>query len=1210
MTTTDDTLYQLLTAEPEDFLPLAYRTLLAREPDPHGAEHYCRCLASGSDRLMILLDIRRSSEGRRNQLAHPTPVVDKLCRYPFIAKAVVGLRFPDISREAKKRKHQDLVFDWLAWCREELARSAIAETPNAESIFDIHTELPRANTLPEPRELAFELFDKDYYLSSYPDVRLAGVDPYEHYLTNGWLENRNPSAQFDTHYYKVNNLTAPQQQTLNPLLHFAQIGAMRDLPTRPGGAVTLDGTPTSPEITDATDSKIAIHIHLYYTDHAELFGSLLLKQTFKFDLLLSTSTKADAIFLENYFGRLLKPGQRLLVRETPNMGRDIAPFLLGFKDVLYTYDFVCHLHSKRSPHAGFGRPWLSWTLANLFGHPSAAVACITYLAKNPRCGILFPDNYFEVKRYATWGGNEARLRALAEQWDIDFLAFPEFANFPAGSMAWFRTSLLKCLVPDHFTLEQFEAEGGEVEGTMAHVLERAIPLFASAKGWDVTRFYLKRLPNLPVVTPLHNATPALESVGMRWLRDTPAITKNAPAPLSPLNTYFNPARLSINWIIPDYGLGAGGHMTIFRLIQYLERLGHQQTVWIQNARNYASPTEAKAVASHHYRKLGSDVHFRFLPDDVRQITGDAVIATDCWTAFPAACVRDIKERFYLIQDYEPLFHPMGENYLIAELTYSFGFAALCAGDWLLAKAKNHGMWARGWQLAADDEYYYPVSRLAEPRRRGKKQIVFYSRGYTPRRAVALGIAAFEELARRRKDFEILLFGEPPSGRAAGFPAKELGILSPKELGDIYRDADVGVAFSSTNYSLIPLEMMACDLPVVELDCESTRVAFPDGSILPAQPTVTAVADAIEVLLDNAVVRRKIIEKGREFVSSLNWKESATLIEKAIKDRLIEKGHQPLDLGVFYKARAKDKKRVSVVIPTYNGGTLFKRVLAATANQVCNFDYDILVIDSSSTDGTTEFVKSYGGNVRLASIEKASFQHGATRNLGISLTDGEIIALLTQDSCPANNRWLQNLVDGFSLSPDVAGVFGRHEAYPEHNKLLAEDLRSMFDKIRDYGPLFSTAQGLPSFIRPGSVDWRMLLHFYSDNNSALRRDFWEKVPYPNVDWGEDQIWCWQMLQLGFSKAYVDDAVVYHSHAFDKVASQEAATSEGFMFADHFGYMLAAQDLSEDYFDKLKADSIVRATRLGIPQADAVEYAVLTRILHRGRQRGARAADFLE
>lgn len=68
-----------------------------------------------------------------------------------------------------------------------------------------------------------EWFDKQWYLDQYPDVRAAGVDPVEHYLTNGWKESRKPSAGFDTAYYLHSNPDVVQSG-LNPLWHFVQFG--------------------------------------------------------------------------------------------------------------------------------------------------------------------------------------------------------------------------------------------------------------------------------------------------------------------------------------------------------------------------------------------------------------------------------------------------------------------------------------------------------------------------------------------------------------------------------------------------------------------------------------------------------------------------------------------------------------------------------------------------------------------------------------------------------------------------------------------------------------------------------------------------------------------------------------------------------------------------------------------------------------------------
>ena len=67
------------------------------------------------------------------------------------------------------------------------------------------------------------LFDRTYYLARNPDVAKAKVDPYQHFLTYGWKEGRNPNAYFDTSYYLTKNPDVKAAR-LNPLLHFETYG--------------------------------------------------------------------------------------------------------------------------------------------------------------------------------------------------------------------------------------------------------------------------------------------------------------------------------------------------------------------------------------------------------------------------------------------------------------------------------------------------------------------------------------------------------------------------------------------------------------------------------------------------------------------------------------------------------------------------------------------------------------------------------------------------------------------------------------------------------------------------------------------------------------------------------------------------------------------------------------------------------------------------
>jgi len=74
------------------------------------------------------------------------------------------------------------------------------------------------------RDVVGSLFDANYYVEAYQDIRRANVDPLGHYLGHGWREGRNPSRNFDTSYYLAEN---PDVRACNenPLVHFARIGA-------------------------------------------------------------------------------------------------------------------------------------------------------------------------------------------------------------------------------------------------------------------------------------------------------------------------------------------------------------------------------------------------------------------------------------------------------------------------------------------------------------------------------------------------------------------------------------------------------------------------------------------------------------------------------------------------------------------------------------------------------------------------------------------------------------------------------------------------------------------------------------------------------------------------------------------------------------------------------------------------------------------------
>lgn len=245
-------------------------------------------------------------------------------------------------------------------------------------------------------------------------------------------------------------------------------------------------------------------------------------------------------------------------------------------------------------------------------------------------------------------------------------------------------------------------------------------------------------------------------------------------------------------------------------------------------------------------------------------------------------------------------------------------------------------------------------------------------------------------------------------------------------------------------------------------------------------------------------------------------------------------------------------RCAVVIPTKNAIRVLPRVLNKVLSQETPWPYEVIVIDSGSTDGTSQYLRDLSG-IRLIEIPPSEFGHGKTRNLGAKLANAEFVAFLTHDAEPTDHRWLYNLVLSAEQNPQVAGVFGRHVAYDSASPFTKSDLDHHFAGFLTY-PLV-VSRDLDPLKYESDEGWRQMLHFYSDNNSLLRRSVWEALPYPDVEFAEDQIWAQRIIDAGYKKAYAPDAVVYHSHDFGFVEQLRRAFDESRNFAKYFGYRLS-------------------------------------------------------
>ena len=209
-------------------------------------------------------------------------------------------------------------------------------------------------------------------------------------------------------------------------------------------------------------------------------------------------------------------------------------------------------------------------------------------------------------------------------------------------------------------------------------------------------------------------------------------------------------------------------------------------------------------------------------------------------------------------------------------------------------------------------------------------------------------------------------------------------------------------------------------------------------------------------------------------------------------------------------------RTSVAIPVRNGAADLPAVLDAIRAQRVEGEVDVVVVDSGSTDSSVALCEDAGATVERIAPE--AFSHGGTRNRLMELARGDRVAFLTQDAVPAHDGWLAALLDGFA-GDDVGLVCGPYLPRPDASPMVKRELEEWFATIPPVvrGPLVDGAQ-------PGPET------FFSSANGAVSRTAWQRVPFREVPYAEDQRLAVDMLNAGYAKAYVPDAGVVHSHDY--------------------------------------------------------------------------------
>lgn len=212
----------------------------------------------------------------------------------------------------------------------------------------------------------------------------------------------------------------------------------------------------------------------------------------------------------------------------------------------------------------------------------------------------------------------------------------------------------------------------------------------------------------------------------------------------------------------------------------------------------------------------------------------------------------------------------------------------------------------------------------------------------------------------------------------------------------------------------------------------------------------------------------------------------------------------------------DAGSISIVIPTLNAAAYLPDLARAIDAQT-RAPSEVLIIDSSSTDGTVAKARSLGW--RTIAIPRNEFDHGGTRNLGAQAANGQVLVFMTQDAVPANSEWLEKLTAPLRDS-EVGAAFSRQVPRVDAS------LRERFARLANY-PGEARMSRLEDVRLTGI---RAL--FFSNVSSAVRRSSFDEVGgFPShAILNEDGYFAAKILERGLGVAYEPDSIVVHSHNY--------------------------------------------------------------------------------
>ena len=423
--------------------------------------------------------------------------------------------------------------------------------------------------------------------------------------------------------------------------------------------------------------KTAVIAHVFYVDLFEEMLNYIDNIPIDIGLFISTDTEEKKKDLEEILLKRSKHYLECEIRVLENRGRDIAPQFVGFADVYERFPIFIHVHTKKSPHFSGGLDtWRTFLMNSLLGNREIVASNLKLLSAS-RVGVVYPEHFPIIKQSINWGLNYDIVCNLLKKIGVR-ISTDHILEFPSGSMYWGKSKAIQKILDLKLSFDSFPEEKGQLDGTLAHAIERALLYFVEASGFQWVRVKCEQssLPRveLPAFRPLLLSAEEIIGAVQKTFPETrsflPAIHENSQTRLNLIVTSaieFNEMAIAIkvfaSFSIKHPEVDCRVIVTGTALSKKLQDTLSEYEIQFIGEEKRASRVILDC----------SDRSFKSL--EITQ--NDVFLATAWWTAQQAFELQNCQKMFfgsapaviYLIQDFEPGFYGGSARALLAEATY-------------------------------------------------------------------------------------------------------------------------------------------------------------------------------------------------------------------------------------------------------------------------------------------------------------------------------------------------------------------------------------------------------------------------------------------------------------------------------------------------------------------------------------------------------------